>query len=317
MELQQRRRTGQVLVILALALAALVGVAAVSIDAFYLYWNRDRLQGATDAAALAGVTYLSDVTLTDSNSSCAYSATPQNAACIYALANGILQSEITDISIDSAAMSVRVSASRTVPALFARVLGIHNFTVSATSMAVARPIGSARGVVPIGLDAETPYSYGQPIVMHVGGCGPGCWQGLALQSNSSGASGANAFRENLAAGCDCTVKLGDMLTSEPGATVGPTSQGIAQRLASGQTSDPSGTWSSHTTDDARAVTVPLVDWSGCAGRCTARVTGFAEVWISGSSGSDINAVFIRQVASGEPGPGGTPDTGAVHATLIQ
>jgi hypothetical protein len=45
--------------------------------------------------------------------------------------------------------------------------------------------------------------------------------------------------------------------------------------------------------------------------------GFAEVWINGTSGGDtINAVFIRQVAVGEPGSTGS-DMGAVHAQLIQ
>jgi hypothetical protein len=46
------------------------------------------------------------------------------------------------------------------------------------------------------------------------------------------------------------------------------------------------------------------------------VTGFAEVWISGNSGSDIAAVFIRQVAVGTPGSAGT-NMGAVHAQLTQ
>jgi hypothetical protein len=46
------------------------------------------------------------------------------------------------------------------------------------------------------------------------------------------------------------------------------------------------------------------------------VTGFAEVWISSTTGADINAVFIRQVAAGTPGTGGT-NMGAVHAQLTQ
>ena len=107
-----------------------------------------------------------------------------------------------------------------------------------------------------------------------------------------------------------------MLTTEPGAKVGPISQGVSARVAAGVAADPSGTWSSHTIDDARAVVVPVVNWAGCNGRCTAPVTGFAEVWVSGSSGSNINAVFIRQVGPGNPGSSGT-DMGAVHALLTQ
>jgi hypothetical protein len=68
--------------------------------------------------------------------------------------------------------------------------------------------------------------------------------------------------------------------------------------------------------DARVAVVPVVNWSGCNGSCSVPVVGFAEVWISGTSGADITAVFIRQVASGTPGTGGT-NMGAVHAQLTQ
>ena len=137
-----------------------------------------------------------------------------------------------------------------------------------------------------------------------------------MQSTSSGMNGANAFRQNLGSGCACTVSVGDILSSEPGATTGPINQGVATRVAAGLASDPNGTWSSHTLTDARAVVVPVVDWSGCTGNCSVPVVGFAEVWISGSSGPDITAVFIRQVAPGTPGGGGT-NMGAVHAQLTQ
>jgi hypothetical protein len=152
-------------------------------------------------------------------------------------------------------------------------------------------------------------------------CGAGCWQGLALQSLDQGATGASAFRENLGLGCNCKVSVGDVLTGEPGAKSGPTSEGIADRLSSPGI-DPSGTWSNHNPGDPRAVTVPLMDWGPClvggGGRtCNPVVKGFAEIWIIGTDGSTINAIFIRQVAPGTPGAPGTPNTGAVHATLIQ
>ena len=112
-----------------------------------------------------------------------------------------------------------------------------------------------------------------------------------------------------------------MITAEPGVKNGAVTNVIRDRVAAGLASDPSGTWSSHTLDDARAVVVPVVNWaSGCGGgRCSSQVpvTGFAEVWISGSTGGGtINAVFIRQVEAGTPGTGGS-NMGAVHAQLTQ
>ena len=312
----KRPLEGQITFMFALALVGVVSLAALGVDVFYIYWNKNRLQSGTDAGALAGAIYLNGVTFAGNNVLCTYSTDAQNAACSYALDNGILPSELTTVVANSGSQSMTVGATRKISALFARIVGIQNFSVSATSVAVLRALASARGVVPIGLDAGTVYSYGQSILMHNGGCGPGCWQGLALQSENNGNSGAYAFEQNVAIGCSCTVNVGDGVTTEPGATVGPISQGVSRRVEAGIASDSSGTWSSHSVDDMRAAVVPVVDWSGCKGQCTAPVTGFAEVWILGSDGSDINVVFIRQVA---PGNSGSTDTnmGAVHAQLTE
>lgn len=321
-KLKQRRcARAQIMAILALALAALVGVAAFGIDAFYLYWNKNQLQNGTDAAALAGATYFSDLNLVGADSSCSYGTTAQNAACTYALSNRIALDEIQSIVADQTNYTVTVSARRTVPALFGKVVGIKQYTAVATSVAALRGLDSAAAVIPVGLSYLTAYTYGQPIAIHKPGsgdssCGAGCWQGLAL-----GGTGGSVFQSNLATGCNCTVSVGDVLTGEPGAKTGPTSAGIADRLSSPGI-DPSGTWSQHNPGDPRAVTVPLVDWGSClvggGGRtCSPVVKGFAELWIVSTDGSTIDAIFIRQVAPGSPGPPGTANNGAVHAVLIQ
>jgi hypothetical protein len=314
---------GQILPILAVILAGLLAVGALGSDVLYMYWVKDRLQSGTDASALAGATYLTTVNFTGGDPSCgAYSANnAEDAACTYALNNGIAVGEIQSIRLARDGNSITVSSSRAVPALFMRVFGYSQYTVSATATAALQTLGSATSVLPIGLDFTTPYVYGQAIVMHFGGgCGPGCWQGLALQSQTSGSTGGNAFKQNLSIGCDCTLSVGDSVRSEPGATVGPIQQGVGQRTTAGQSIDPAGTWQSHSLDDPRASLVALVDWAGCEGSCSAVVKGFAEVWITGtgfgSSSSDINAVFIRQVSSGTVGSGGI-SAGALHAVLLQ
>jgi hypothetical protein len=312
----RRGRQGQIMVIFALAAVGLVGIAALGIDVFYIYWNKNKLQGGTDAAALAGATYFNNVTFVGKNAACLYATDAQNAACTYALNNGILPSELASVIANSGSQSMTVSATRTISALFARVVGIQNFTVSAISVAVLRGLASAANIAPLGLDSTTTYTYGQALTLHNGNCGAGCWAGLSMQSASNGTIGANAFRQNLGSGCSCTVKVGDILTVEPGAKVGPIGQGVSARVAAGNSSDPNGTWSSHTLTDARVAVIPVVNWSGCNGNCSVPVVGFAEVWISSTTGADINAVFIRQVAEGTPGTGGT-DMGAVHAQLTQ
>jgi len=103
-----RGRRGQIMVILALAAVALVGVAALGIDVFYIYWNKNRLQSGTDAAALAGATYFSGVTFTG-NGLCLYPSAAQNAACTYALNNGVLMTELTSVVANASAESMTVS----------------------------------------------------------------------------------------------------------------------------------------------------------------------------------------------------------------
>ena len=49
-----RGERGQILAVVALALVALLGIAAFSIDVGYAYYAKRQLQSATDAAALAG-----------------------------------------------------------------------------------------------------------------------------------------------------------------------------------------------------------------------------------------------------------------------
>src|SRR5450432_3717975 len=54
----RRRRNGQVLVIFAGAIVALIGIVAIVVDVSWYWANSLRVQRAADAAALAGAIYL-------------------------------------------------------------------------------------------------------------------------------------------------------------------------------------------------------------------------------------------------------------------
>jgi Flp pilus assembly protein TadG len=318
---------GQILPILAVILVALLAVCALGIDVFTVYWAHSNLRRGTDAAALAGATYLIGVTFSGANPSCAtYTTKAEQAACTYALTNGLKSSEIVSITPAADSRSITVTTTRTVPASFGRILGFTQYTVNATAKAGLLALNSATGALPVGLSSSTPYSYGDSIVMHYSSktctASPSCTDPLTSASNYGaldygGNSGSN-LQSLLTNGYDASVAIGATYNSVPGGKVGPITKGVADRVSAGIAADPGGTWSSHSLNDARAAVVPLVNWSPtpCSGAgCTATITGFAEVWISGSSGADINAVFIRQVAAGTSSSSGT-DTGAVHAALM-
>jgi Flp pilus assembly protein TadG len=316
---------GQITPALALISIVLLGMAALSIDVFMMYWTNGNLQRATDAAAVAGATYLADSSFSGANGACTYSTPAQQAACTYALSNGVLASEILSIVIAGDSRSITVTTSRQSPAFFARLFGFTQFTVNATATGGIQPIGSANDLMPIGLDSSTSYQYGQPILMHNANCGPGCWGGVDYAGNGSSGS---QFDAELASGCGCRVNAGSAYNSIPGSKVGNVSKGISDRIGAGNSSDPSGTWQSHQLTNARATAVGLVTWGSSGGSTqTATVQGFAEVWVtdssqpdfpaacSGMSKTDICAIFLRQIVPGGLGTGSV-DAGAMRARLL-
>jgi Flp pilus assembly protein TadG len=271
------------------------------VDITVFYWTWSRMQSAADAAVLAGAASLPD------------SPTLATAATIaYAEANGMAASEIATPVVSADALSISITLTRPVPYYFGRVLGLVNSPVITKATANLQTSGSATGALPIGLSIQTTYSFGQSITLHQGSVGPGNWDGLAL-----GCTGGACYSNNLANGYSGTITVGDILTSEPGKKTGPTSSGINARVSAGISADPGGTWSDHTLDDPRVGIVPVVDWTGCNGRCDIPFKGFAAIWITGANGSDINAVFIGALATGAVPSQVGANFGTYQAVLTQ
>jgi Flp pilus assembly protein TadG len=297
----RRRRRGQILVILTILIPVLLGVVAMGVDITVFYWTWSRMQNAADASVLAGAASLPD------------SPSLATAAAIaYAKANGMAAGEIATPVVAANNLSISITLTRVVPYYFASVLGLVNSPVVTRATANLLNTGSASGALPIGLSIQTTYSFGQSITLHQGGVGPGNWDGLAL-----GCVGAACFAANLALGYAGTITVGDILASEPGKKVGPTQTGIDGRVAAGIAADPGGTWSDHSLTDPRVGIVPVVDWTGCNGRCSVPVKGFAAVWINGASGSDISAVFIGALAVGAVPSQTGANFGTYQAVLTQ
>jgi Flp pilus assembly protein TadG len=292
---------GQTVVMLTLLIPILLGAVALGADVAVFYYNWGRLQRAADAAALAGGSFLPRDTT---------SAT--STAIKYAGLNGVSSGQVTSVSFGSGNTTITVKVQRTVPYMFARVLGLVSNPVRASATAAVTTAGSATGAMPIGLNSNTPYSKGQAIAMHSGRVAPGDWDGLAL-----GCSGASCYQNNLTNGYSGTITVGDMLTSEPGATVGPTDKGINARIQNGLAFDSTASATNFQTGDPRAVIVPVVSWNGCTGNCTVPVVTFAAVWINSVSGKTINATFIAYVSAGSTSSTTAVNDGVLHCALIQ
>ncbi len=298
----KRSSRGQVVVVLAMSLPALVGSMALVADVAVLYHNWQILQAAADSGAVAGAAYL------PSNSLLAVST-----ANSFAEKNGIAASEITSTTVSSNDNSLNIQLKRTVPYSFALLLGLTTGTVSAQATAQVQSIGSTTGVTPVGIDYRQPYSAGQVVTLTEGQIGPGDWGPLAL-----GATGASTFQQNVEYGYPGSIAVGDWLATQTGQMAGPTSSAFNFLINEGLSVDPSGTFASHTLSDPRVLIVPMVDFSSINGSSQVPVKGFAALWlVSADSQNNINTYFINQVASGSKPVVGDNNYGAYQAVLIQ
>ena len=313
MRLRSTSSQGQIAVIYAIAMVALLGAVGMCTDVGVIYINWHHMQKAVDAAALAGANYLPED-----------SATAVSTAETYGQDNGLLASEMATptVSISSSLSTITVTASRRVPYYFARVLGLTNqlvtFSATAapqnavnqvgcinTTSTACQPgtYGTSTGdypLIPIGLDYTTSYNYDQSVTLNEGQVGAGNWGSLSL-----GGTGGSNLRTNIADGFSGPITVGDYITTEPGKAVGPVDQGFNDRISAAQASYPNATFSDHTLNDPRAVILPLVDWSTAQGRSSVLCKGFVMLWIDSVSGGTIQAHFIQQVA-----PNSLPNTSA-------
>jgi Flp pilus assembly protein TadG len=284
---ERRGEAGQVLVIVAAAMAGILGFLALVVDVGLLYAERARAMNAAEAAATAGVQWLpGDV------------AAATATAVDYAQRNGIAAGQTT-VTITQSNTQLRVSVRKDVQLFFARVLGINTAPVSGKAAVRLLAVQRVTGAAPLGVEKQS-FVYGGTYYLKnspgYGGSYKGNFGCLAL----GGRGGAN-YANNLANGYQGELQLGDIVETEPGNKSGPTNDGISARM----NADPTGTYENHRPDSPRILKVPVVEWSAGGGRSTAKVVGFAAFWLEGSGGSgDQNYVtgrFMQLLAS--PGEG--------------
>lgn len=318
MQFISRRPSGQMVVVYALAAVALVGGLALGTDLTIMYANWETLQKAVDAAALAGANYLPE-----------QPSRAQTTAVNYATANGLTSSEVGTPTISNSNQEITVSANRTVPYYFGRVVGLSSQLISVTASAgptgtscigngCANPSSASPafcsgvgqcGLVPIGLQSNTNYQYNTAVQLayngnsQTGQWGPGNWGYLQL-----GSPGGMTLRQNIANGYSGPLQVGNWVNSQTGLQIGTGGNGLQDRIDAALTSDPTGTFSTHTLLDPRVLFVPMVDWNSPNGTSGVQIVGFAAIWLDSVNGPNISAHFISQVA-----PESLPNTGSPYA----
>ncbi len=133
-----RSHLGQVLVVVALALLALVGIVALAVDGGHVYAERRKMQNAADAGALAGARAL-----------CLESASTSEVETVaqeYAIdLNGAHGAVVTV----SGPFTVTVVVTETAPTFFARAIGFAEVEVSARASAMCQGPSAGAGIWPL------------------------------------------------------------------------------------------------------------------------------------------------------------------------
>lgn len=168
------RQRGQAVVIMAVGLIALLGVAAIAVDISFSYWQRRQMQNAADAAALAGARALSlhqsdpDVHLTNAdiyNAMYEYAAR-NNARSLYAWyidANGDRMEQIfrddtnpappmPPVGVQVGVMAVARTDHQT---FFGRIFGVGRLPAEGESRAMWACARHAKNLAPIAVRQGT------------------------------------------------------------------------------------------------------------------------------------------------------------------
>lgn len=309
MSILRRHSKGQMMVLYAIALPALVGVLALGADMSVMYMNWQALQKAADGAVLAGGGSLPNDTPTQATTDC-------NA---YLTHNGVTGSDtVTGPTFGTKVVNndtITVTVKRNVPYLFANALGLLNTDLQVTATAWAQGVSSpGTGIIPVGLSNTTAMSWGTQVTLFGSNSPPGTpgnWGGLDITNSNQGASG---WSGTVTTGYYGTASVGDSVPTKTGVMDQKTVKAFQGRIDAGLASDPSGTWNIHDPLDPRDVVIPLVDWAGAAGKTTVQITGFVHVWLVSVTGQGqgltITGTLFREAstvnAGNQPPPPANP-----------
>jgi Flp pilus assembly protein TadG len=320
------REAGQTLVLFVVMLMGLLGVAGLAID--YGFWalNKNQVQSAADASALAGASQIP----------AGLGSAGATAQSQY-LKNGVASDSVTVTSTTNltANDSVTVNASRDVSTWFTSVFGIHSVTVKGAARATLESFTTVNGinVMPWGV-LKASYVPNQPYAIYTKDTNNANNGALSLPYVQSAScpvpNGANIYSDEIAGTTPvCPVSVGETLSTKPGNNAGPTSQGLNIRIPTWQTVsqivkfNADGTTTLLQPDSPQLVVIPVLTnpagqsvWpNGTSSPMT--VVGFAwfvitscgdpanPTYCSNSDGKQVNGVFVNldtSASMGTPGP---------------
>lgn len=293
---------GSSMIFISLLLVTVLSFSALAVDFGYLVYQKDKLRNAVDAATRAGALELM-----------------QNPANAETVALSYLEKNLEDISnidiiIDIDSKTIEVIASNDINLFFAKIFNKNQKNIAVNAKAQIQTITGLDGVKPIAI-ADQPLDFGIIYTLKEGG-GSGTTGNYGAVS--FGETGASAYLEYLINGYDDTIRIGDVIQTEPGNMSGSTQTGVSTLIDQCE-HEPECTYNNYVKGCPRILFIPVVETLDVNGRSNTSVVNFATFFLEGSTGSgneaDINGRFIHYVAEGESSQG-TSDYGLYNIKMI-
>jgi hypothetical protein len=318
------------LILVTVFMVALMAFASLSIDVGNVLTQRRYIHEAADAAAIAAVpdwatgSSASQVILVGS---------------AFGQTNSLKQTEILSITPgtwnatsktftpnasafgNNAVPAVQVIAQRNIATPFLRALTLGAQTAMSPkveSIAVAARATAAAGVLPWAACSALGAAPAKCTVITIkngGTCdGSGNFGALNLVLGGGSGGGSSTYRNNIANGYQGIVRVGDTYHTEPGNMVGPTRQGLLDRLNGAPTYQCDAT--SALPNNKRLAIIPITTDLG-NGSSPVTILGFWTVALGDPKGGGAVDVTFLEVFNGtEVDPTAPPVVGQLNGTAL-
>jgi len=329
MTILRRSPKGQSMVMF-LAIFTMIGALGLTCDMAVMYINWQGMQRAADAAVLSGAGWLNGTDSTGDSKAIATATT-------YATDNGILSTEISGgAATVNNHTTISITLNRTVPHIFAQVLGLMTAPIQVTATAGIQPIDGAGGthLVPFGFVCGSPpcsdAAPGQTFALPGDSdrVSPGNWGGLNFGDQDptqqyTGSHYEGAIENGYGGTTPImmgTTDIHPVTGNDVNVHGGP---GVEDRYNNGtevpDASDPSVLTNPN---DSRVIIIPMVASFPNGNSADVDITGFITALIipepgQGSSPTQFYAEVVSTSDSSDVASGSGPATGTTKAVLLK
>lgn len=273
---------GNVSVLMCVALVGLMAMTAYVIDIGQVYIEKERLTNGIDAAALAAALELPR----DSVKATA-------VAREYLVKNNIDPNDaVIQIGLDN--KSLEIHAMKAVTHLFANVFGTAQSQIDASNKVIVGALKTVTGGIrPFAVETFD-YQYGDVVILKEGaGDGyHGNYGAVAL-----GGNGLSVLRDNVINGYKGTLRIGDIINTEPG-----NMPNILITIRDLIIADAS-TFQNFNRNSPRIWTIPIVDVMAVDGSKPVTILAFAQFYIEDvntrSGHAELTGRFLQYIGNGE------------------